>query len=245
MGHAVGIGELEERIARGLGEQACRDAPCGLPCCVVAEAEKDRLGMAGGGQQVSRAVVFLVGAGLFVLADLPRAVLPCLHAADESRLGHPLADLAVDIERGSLVTKQRARGDHRLQAAIGRVVNLRGMAVGVGRQVDLGADDMQKRPGFPGGPLAGFVGGDHIVGIAGHLGSKGRGRSEGSKGVNMNRRRTHRHAGLEKESAAGRTAAAERGRISAGMLQPWPRTCRPRDRPLGAETSQKPRRSPP
>ena len=71
MPDAIGGHEVKERLAgRVGGDPGGERARAGDEPSAIAEAEKHGLGMAGGGQEVPGAVVFLVGPRLLVLADL-------------------------------------------------------------------------------------------------------------------------------------------------------------------------------
>ena len=73
MPDAVGGHEVKQRLAGRVGGDPGGErarAGAGDEPSAIAEAEKHGLGMAGGGQEVPGAVVFLVGPRLLVLADL-------------------------------------------------------------------------------------------------------------------------------------------------------------------------------
>ena len=94
--HPVGGDEVEERGGRRVGlhprgERTAGEGP-------VAKAEKHRLGVARGDEQVSGAVVLLVGPRLLVLANVFRAILFRFDAADDPQLGLTIPDLPVEVE---------------------------------------------------------------------------------------------------------------------------------------------------
>ena len=199
--HAVGSDKVENRDRCSIGLH-----PGGQRLALritVAEAEKDRLGMAGRGEQMPGTVIFLVGPGLLMLANLTRAILLSLDAADDAQLGHARANLAIEVEAGCRVADQRACRNHPLQVCLGMRVDLGSVAVGLRGEVDFREDDVEERPRLPCGPLPGLIGRDHIVGIAGDLGGKhGRG-TQRSERMNANHR-----TGFSKGSGDGRIAAS-------------------------------------
>ena len=179
--HSIGRDEVEERGGCHIGLHPRGERAAGeLP---VAKAEKHRLGVARGDEQVPGAVVLLVGPRLLVLANVFRAVLFRLDAAHDPQLGLTVPNLPVEIEAGLGIAEQRACGDHRLQVSVGLFVDRGRVAVGLRRQIDLGANHVQKRSRLAGRPLAGLLSRDHVVGIAGDLGGVGGGRAESGEGM--------------------------------------------------------------
>lgn len=127
--------------------------------------------MAGGHEHMPGAVIFFVGPRLLVLTNLAGSVLLCFYTGDDACLGHAFADLPIEVEARPSFFCERPVSNHCLQIVARLLVDLCGMAICFGGQVNLGTDDMQERARLALCTLAGLFGGDHVVGIAGDFGS--------------------------------------------------------------------------
>ena len=81
--------------------------------------------------------------------DHARGVVCRQGGSDESGLLASVHGLAVDRENGGDILAQRALGQQPLELHPGALVDRRCVRVRVGREVNVGAIDMQKLYGFP------------------------------------------------------------------------------------------------
>ena len=112
---------------------------------------------------VPHAVELLVGARELVHAHPPGVVVVDGHDRDHAGLHDVAHDLAVDRVGGRRVADEDAARDEVVEGAASELVDLVGVRVCAGRQVDLGARDPQERVLVAAGPGAGLLGVDDVV----------------------------------------------------------------------------------
>ena len=173
VGRHVGDGIVTARPARN---EVIRRRRVGI-------RQQHRAGLGGQRLDLADAVVFLVGAGELMLADAVAVVVGDRSGGHEAGLdmlahGHPVGVIA-----RRRIADQDAVGDQPVEIFRGFGVNLRGVGVGIGRQVDLGLGDVQEAERLSGSLRAGFGAGQHVVGRGGNIaGAAGR-RAQSAEGL--------------------------------------------------------------
>ncbi len=143
--------------------------------------QEHRSGLGGQRLDLADAVVFLVGAGELVLADAVAVVVGDRGGGHEAGLdmvahGHP-----VGVVARRRIADQDTVGDQALEIFRGFGVDLRGVGVGIGRQVDLGLGDVQEAERLSGSLRTGFGAGQHVVGRGGNIAGAAGGRAQSAE----------------------------------------------------------------
>ena len=118
---------------------------------------------------LANAIVFLVRAREFVLADAVGVVIGDRGGSNEPGLHMLPHDHPVGVEAWRRVAHQHASRDHVVQVCRGTGIDLGRVRVNVCRQVDLGLRNVQKTPRLVGGSLTCFGAGEHIIGWGGNV----------------------------------------------------------------------------
>ena len=149
-------------------------------------------------QHVPGAIILLVGPGLLVFSNHIVLVIIHVNTAHHADLSAAVHDLAIQIERGLPVADQCALRNKPFERSASAGVDPRVVRIGVLRQIDVGAPDMEEAVGIASCQLGGFVTIDHVVRDRSYpRGQLGRG-SNGRE-----RMQSHRIAELESELATG------------------------------------------
>ena len=126
--------------------------------------QEHRTGLRANREHVPRAIVFLVGPRLLVLLDQVAIVLVDRKARGHARL-HVLAHVqAVDVEARRVFDDERRAALRRREVPRGLLVDLVGVRIGAGGQIDLRPRDVQEAQRVAGGERARFFGVHDVVG---------------------------------------------------------------------------------
>ena len=157
MADAVIGGDVGDRRAgRGGGDQL-------LGFVAVRVRKQDRAGLGVERLDLANAVVFLVHAGEFVLADAIGIVVGDRRGGDQTGLRVGAHDQPVSVVTGLGVANEDVGGDQFLQV-LGRLgINLGCVMIHFRRQIDLGLGNVQEGVGFAGGADARFIAGKHVI----------------------------------------------------------------------------------
>ena len=191
--YSVRRGEVVER--RGLEDGRAQRGDIGT----AAVGEKDRLRVGLEREHVPGAVVLLVLPGLLVLPDDVVLVVVDVDAAHDPGLRPPVHDLAIEVERRSLLADERPLGLEAVERRPGLGIDPGVVRIDVSGQIDVGPADVEEavrvslrqRGRF--GPI------HHVVGHRRHaLGELGRG-TNGAE-----RRQTHAGTPIARRTATSR-----------------------------------------
>ena len=173
VGDEVGLGRRRGRLGREF-----------IDCGIVLVGEEHRARLGAERVHLADAVVLLVRAGEFVLADAALVVVGHAGGGDEARLLVAAHDQPVEIIAGGAVLLQHPFRKHAVEVLLALGVDRRAVGIGAGRQIDLGLGDVKEAPGLAGGAFAGLLAVEHVIGGRGHFGGfigkrdAGRGRGE-------------------------------------------------------------------
>ena len=135
---SVDGGEVVERLGGAFG----LDEPVDRGDFAVREEHLPGVGVRR--EDVLRTIVLLVLACLLVAEDDVVRVVVDLATGDNGGLGAPLHDLAVKVDRRGVLSHESAFGDHAVECRAGLPVDGLGVGIRAGRQIDLGADDVEE-----------------------------------------------------------------------------------------------------
>ena len=156
--HAVGRLEVVQRFAL----LRASHQPIDIVCSRIRQEDDTRLRAQL--DDVPCAVVFLVAAGPLVLADDVRLILVDRKTTGDAGLLVRTHPQPVEIERRRIIYHER-RALAQCHKVLTRFrIDPGRVRIRVGRQIDLGARDVQKAQGICGNQLARFFGTDDIVG---------------------------------------------------------------------------------
>ena len=171
--------EVIDRLALGDGTEQ-------VELAVVAVGQEHRTRIGVGVEHVTQTVLFLVGAGQFVLLDDAVEVVGGRHGAHEAVLFAAVHRLAVDVQAVLLVVRDDALGNHLLEVRTGMGVDLRVVGVDAVVEFQLGTGHAQvgMRQAFRHG--LGFGAVHHVVRECGNvLGLGGVHRAKGLERVDV------------------------------------------------------------
>jgi hypothetical protein len=174
---------------------------------------------------VADAVVFLVGAGEFVLLDDAFVVFLAARDGYEAGLRVRAHDLAVEVEAGFGVQPQRAVGDEFVEVLAALRIDGRVVEIGGGREIDFRFADVEEAEGIAGGELAGFVRRHHVVGQLADAGGEFRFRTQGGEwfeGGHKRGRSLGRARGNAREKCGGAAQVTPAGADQAGKTSQMP-----------------------
>ena len=172
--HAVGR-DVGDRVAvRRPRDEAVRLRRIGIRQEHRAGLRRERLDLAD-------AVVLLVGAGEFVLANAVAVVVGDRRGGDDAGLDMLAQGQPIGVIARRRIADQDAVGDQAAEI-VGRFgVDRGGVRIGIERQVNLGLGNVQEAERLPGRLRAGFGAGQHIVGRGGNIGSAAGGRAQSAE----------------------------------------------------------------
>jgi hypothetical protein len=184
------------------------DPPDGMPDAIVRRKVGNRRSLAGGGNQLlclvavrmsqqdrpglgvqcldlADAVVLLVGAGEFMLANAVVIVVLDRGCGDQPGLRVRAHDQTVGVVASLLVPYEDASIDQTFEI-LGRFgVNLGCIVVNALRQINLGLRNMQEGKGLAGSAKAGLVTGKNVVGRCGYRSSVFAARTQTGEGADQ------------------------------------------------------------
>ena len=177
--NAVSCHEVVDRrmIAYPCGEDL-RNAP------LFAVSQKDKAGMRVADVGVTDAIRLFVRPREFMHFDDAVEIVVNCGAGDDANLLAPAHGLFVNIQLRFRRADKRSGGDHQRKPRFGLLIDLRVIRIGLRREVNFGARDMQKRIAVAPRQRPRFVGGDDIVGRRGHFSGEFRRRAVRSEWKN-------------------------------------------------------------
>ena len=155
--HAVLRGEVVQRIA---GRHLARE---GVDSRVASIGQEHDARLSAQFDHVASAIVLFIAPGPFVLPDDIRLVFVDREAAGDSRLLMRAHPKTIEVQRRRLVEHKR-RDIAECREVLARLfVHLRRIGIGLRRQIDLRARDVQETQRIAGGQLPRLVGADDVV----------------------------------------------------------------------------------
>jgi hypothetical protein len=142
----------------------------GLDARAAVVGKKDGAGVGAEGVHKGGAVLFLVGAGLFVLLDDVVLVVFDVTDGDETGLAVVADGLAVKVHAGGGFALEDAVGLQFFEGGAGLGINGRGVGVDVRVEIDLRAVDVEEAQRIASGERGGFFAVDDVIGDGGDSG---------------------------------------------------------------------------